>query len=29
MKKKGGLYCEKCDKTSPRKLAEDYGDVVL
>ncbi len=29
VRKKGGLYCEKCDRTNPRKLAEDYGDVVL
>jgi hypothetical protein len=30
LKKKGnGLYCEKCEKTTPRKLADDYGDVVF
>ncbi len=30
MVRKGkGLYCEKCEKSFPRKLADDYGDVVL
>lgn len=30
LRKKGnGLYCEKCEKTTPRKLADDYGDVIF
>ena len=29
VKKGNGLYCKKCEKTTPRKLADDYGDVVL
>lgn len=28
-KGKGQLYCPKCERTMPRKLADDYGDVVL
>jgi exosome complex component CSL4 len=23
------LYCEKCERTMPRKLADDYGDVQI
>lgn len=29
IKKNGGLYCTKCEKSSSRKLADDYGDVIL
>ena len=29
VKKGNGLYCEKCEKPSPRKLADDYGDVIF
>ena len=28
-KGKGQLYCPKCERTMPRKLADDYGDVVI
>ena len=28
-KGKGQLYCSKCERTMPRKLADDYGDVIL
>ena len=27
VQKKHGLYCSECEKTFPRKLADDYGDV--
>ena len=30
MSKKGkGLYCSQCEKSFPRKLADDYGDVIF
>ncbi|MGN1044595.1 MAG: exosome complex RNA-binding protein Csl4 [Candidatus Methanomethylophilaceae archaeon] len=29
VRKGNGLYCEKCEKSSPRKLADDYGDVIF
>ena len=30
MTRKGkALYCPKCERTVPRKLADDYGDVIL
>ena len=25
----GQLYCKKCERSMPRKLADDYGDVVI
>lgn len=28
-KGKGQLYCEKCERSMPRKLADDYGDVEI
>ena len=29
VRKGKALYCPKCERTMPRKLADDYGDVVL
>lgn len=29
VKKGNGLYCKKCEKSVPRKLADDYGDVIF
>ena len=29
VKKGSGLYCKKCEKSMPHKLADDYGDVVF
>ena len=29
VKKGNGLYCKKCDRSFPRKLADDYGNVIL
>ena len=29
VRKGKALYCPKCERTMPRKLADDYGDVIL
>lgn len=29
IRKGGALYCEKCERTVPRKLADDYGNVEM
>ncbi|MBQ6547582.1 MAG: exosome complex RNA-binding protein Csl4 [Candidatus Methanomethylophilaceae archaeon] len=29
VRKNKALYCPKCERTMPRKLADDYGDVIL
>ena len=29
VRKGKALHCPKCERTTPRKLADDYGDVIL